>query len=360
MTSIQERITVSTVISTATMPTQAFDTLLLVDHADVPDADRILWVTPASYTADLTPNTKHYKWVETYFSQTRTASKVLLGKWKSTETAAEALAAVRLLEDEFWAIAAIAKTDPYHETLSLAAAVEATKSKFLFAVSRDAQCAVDGYSADIASVLQTLAYTRTAIIFTENTQDAYHGFVDAAVCGCVLPASPAGSVSYSWQKLVGIYESGKTSGGGSTYLSLTKRSALEGKYCNHVESLNKVLVCRKGINVSNVPIHLIQACDAMNSAITSQLYSFMINTDNPSFDKTLGAVEGIVRANINLQVANGVLLNTSDFPVVYNFPSLSSITAAMKALGTLTVSNCYRATLNYPVADVVVQGTWSI
>jgi hypothetical protein len=356
MTVIRDRIQIYTILQTAALAEQSFDMLLLVDHADAgATSGAYKWITKP---ADLTTGTAQFDWATIYFSQARTPARLLVGRFiagAGADVVTTALAKVRETEEGFWGVAELAATQPQQE--ALAAAVEASKCKFYFALTTAAGTKASGTTTDLASVLKALGLQRSAVFYTEHTGD--EGYITSAISGCILPGV-IGSVAFSWNKISNVWESGLT-GAVSSPLNSTARVALEAKNCNYCEALAGINVIRKGVNASGVPVHLIAGMDWMNSGIQGDIYSFMLNNDNPAFDnKTLGSVEGIVKTWMKKAVDRTIILDTVASPILYSFPLASSFTASQKATGTLTLANCYIAKLNYPVQDVVIYGSWQI
>ena len=272
------------------------------------------------------------------------------------ESPATAFAAIRTVFDDFWNVSELGADDTQQR--ALAAAVEATKCKFCTLVNTHTDCDDATKTTDNAYLLSDLAYARTALIYTEHL-DKY-GYLDAAITGRTLSLVP-GSIQWDWSKITGVYESGKALDGTSDSLSTTEQSALEAKNCNYCESVSGYKKIRMGRTTTGVPCNLIMGIDDMNSKIQSAIFTYFFNNDNPAFDeKTLSAIEGIVRTYLGLAVRAGIIIDTPDDPIVYSFPLASSFSAATKASGTMALTNCYRATLNYPVNSISVYGTFAV
>lgn len=132
-----------------------------------------------------------------YFGQSLRPERLYIGLKADDETYAEALTAIRLVNDDWYALA-IESPD--------AADIEAVSDyiqalpKIFLAATADAGVIDPGTSIDIASVLLGKANWRTGVLFSTEAAD---NFPAVAWAGDMLPRPP-GSATWAFKQLAGI------------------------------------------------------------------------------------------------------------------------------------------------------------
>jgi hypothetical protein len=335
------------------MPEASYDCILLVDHLVDAGIDEG-GVTIITSPDELTAGTKQHDFATVFFGQKRKPRQLILCRVVNASAEINygmALNEARRNGTSFWGVAQIGATE--EQILYLSTQIE-TKQEFLVIASDDSDIPTAS-STDLASLLK--GRDRTMCIYTEYPDTDIEHYVDAAVLGTILPTVYASqAVGFAWQELKLVADSGATGP-----LSSVERTRIEGKNCCHIEALASYVMCRKGVSCNGIPAVMLLHMDKMTNDMQSAIFSFMLNSDYPSFsDTTIGALEGIIKTHVRSAVQKGLLVDTVDDPIQYNFPSQGDFTAGQKAAGTLNLTNCWIAKMNYPVLDIVCYGTWTI
>lgn len=87
---VQDTVSVTITLQTTATPVVSFNQLFLADTDDVPVDRRYLDVSKSSYASDLTSGQDPYNFATAFWSQSRTAQTLRIGRW--VKTATEALA----------------------------------------------------------------------------------------------------------------------------------------------------------------------------------------------------------------------------------------------------------------------------
>lgn len=90
---VNDTVNVSISLNTTAAPVVNYNQMFLSDTTDVPVYRRYLDVTRTSYTSDLTSGQDPYNFAAAFWSQSRTATTLRIGRWVKTATAAYAIGA---------------------------------------------------------------------------------------------------------------------------------------------------------------------------------------------------------------------------------------------------------------------------
>lgn len=352
MTTINDRISINTVISASVLAQASYDLILLGDHADFGDSygGTVIITDPD----DLTAATKQKDFATVFFGQKRKPRQLILCRVNNAAGAddyTDALIAARAAGTDFWAVAQIGASEA--QIVSLSTNIE-TKREFLVISSDDSDIPTTS-TTDLASLVK--GNDRTMVIYTEFADTNIKHFIDASVMGTILPTVyNQQAVSFSWQELKLIGESGALAP-----ISASARTYIEGKNCNHIEALGGYNLCRKGVTSNNVPAYLILHCDKLNNDLQADFFQVFMAKDVMAYDvETLALLEGLTRSHFEAAVKKRVIVDTEEDPIIWNFPVPSDFSSTVRATGTLNLPNVAIARMNYPVLEVVMTSTWQI
>jgi hypothetical protein len=264
------------------------------------------------------------------------------------EDPTDAIDAIRAINDTFYNVHERGSSDA--QQVALAAQIEGLE-KLLDLVITDSGALTLGETSSVPYQVFNLSYKRTMCIFTKNTTE----YPDAAVAGCVFPASE-GTTSFAYEVLSGVTDSG-----GSVPLTTTERAALTEKSCTWIETVSPNTYLYNGITSGGEEKRIMLGRDWFVARIREAIFTDQLNSPLNAFDNpTLTKLEGFVRAQGEEAIARGILVNTTDRPWTVTFPDADDFTAGDRASRTMTINDAFVGYLNSAVNDYVIVGTWSI
>jgi hypothetical protein len=225
-----------------------------------------------------------------YFEQQFKPISLVIGRIENSETLAQALAAVQLVNDNWYAIVAFDHTQAH--VVALAGVVEAMKKIFITS-SADAAIGTSGTS-DVAYALNALGYKRTAVLYSASAAQ----FPEAAWLGACLPLG-VGNSTWKFKELVGI---------ASDNLSPTFISFAKGKKANMYVPVQGVNITIEGTMVGGQFIDLTRGVDALQATMEVDVLQLFVDQPKvPYTNDGISQIENIMRQDLAQFVANGFL-----------------------------------------------------
>lgn len=242
--------------------------------------------------------------------------------------------------DDWYAI--LLDTGGLAETLALAAYIE-TIPRIFIATSGDSDIIASG-SSDIASQLKSASYSRTALIFHLNPQEA----ADAAWAGVCLPLDP-GTETWKFKTLVGV----------DVYtLSAAERAYAVGKNANIYELVAGNNMTAEGTMADGEFIDTIRGIDFCVARMKENVFFVLKNsTKVPFTDKGVATVVNQVQGVLNLCVSQGVF--AADPAPTITYPKVADVDANDRADRILPDIN-FTAQLAGAIHTVQIAGTVSV
>lgn len=259
------------------------------------------------------------------------------------EDADVALAAIQLVDDDWYAIVAVDRTQAQVE--KIATWTEA-KTKIFGTASADANIINTPDSSDtttIAAVLKAGAFDRSFVIYSGLAATSYP---EAAWFGRVLSLDP-GSVNWAFKTLATIVPDA---------LTATARGRIFDKNANSYEEISGVNITRYGTMGSGEYIDIIRGADWLEATMQAELYTLLVTQDKvPYTDKGLGSLEALVRAALEEGIDAGFISEITSITV----PEVASISVVDKAAREVTGIE-FAATLQGAVNKVTIQGVLTV
>ena len=231
------------------------------------------------------------------------------------------------------------------EILAAAAWIEARKKIFLCNTS-DTEVVDNVVTSDVMSDLQSFAYARTAIMYSQVRLLNWSG---AAWGGNRLPSDP-GSSTWAFKTLAGVQVDQNLTGG--------QASVIESKGGNHYTVVAGVNITRYGIMASGEFIDIVRGIDWLDQRIKERIFGVLIN--NPKVPYTDTGVD-LMRSQVLAQLNQGVgvgLLSPDPAPVV-TAPKVADIDPADRANRILPDIN-FQATLAGAIHKLIISGVLSV
>lgn len=240
----------------------------------------------------------------------------------AAETWAEALAAVRAEDDDWYCLIADTRTEA--DILALAAAIEPLVKIYTPCTADvDVPTSADD---DLMSTLQDNSYDRTAVIYSGDA-DSYP---DAAWPGGQLPNDP-GSITWKFKTLVGVTPDN---------LTTTQVTHLKAKNANFYETVaGRNLITSNAVVASGEYIDIIRGIDWLTAQITEAVFLRLANSKKvPYTDQGIAVIENeILSALIKAENPNiGLLVKGSSVVTVPKAADVSSVDKAARALNDIT------------------------
>lgn len=263
------------------------------------------------------------------------------------EEPTDAKAAIKALDNTFYNIQI--RGEDATQAQALAADVESDE-KLLDLFITDAAAKNPASESDVPFLLKALSYRRTNCIYTEKTTE----YPDAAAAGNFLPAKE-GTKQFEWKPLVGVTDSLET------FTNETAdRAALKAKNCSYLESLGNVVILYNGLTSGGIEKRIMLGRDWFNATNQVDIFNFQTRVDLAAFDNdTMGALEEIVKKNIEEAVKRKIGVNTAARPATTNFPDADDISQTERDTHRLEQYEVFRMYLNTAIHDYLLIGVWS-
>lgn len=246
-------------------------------------------------------------------------------------------------------------TNDVTDILQLAAFIE-TLDKIFIAATGDA--AVDtSATTDVASVLQSLGYKRTALMYSPGS---YNLGIDAGWLGGQLPQVP-GASTWKFKNIVGI--SADLLGASSRARLIGVPGVNTGKGVNIYEEVGGVAITEEGWMVGGQFIDVTIGIDYLKSIIQTSIYTVLSQSAKvPYTDKGVALVEAEVRKCLQ-QVSDapggtGFLDSTTIELIVKPVSEIATASRAARVLPANSVA--FTARLAGALHFIVINGTVTV
>jgi len=227
------------------------------------------------------------------------------------ETAATAIAAVRAVNDNWYALGAT--TRDAADQLTIAALIETTK-KFYFCGTQHADSlnVVNDTTAatadDIAGKVFEVKYDRTGVVYSATADSTY---LDMAIMGKKMLSIP-GATTWKFTTVAGVVPDN---------LTATQSLTIRNKNGNTYEGISGVNIAREGTVGSGEFIDIIHGADELHARLQTEIFRALVTTANrgskiPLTEQGIGVLKGIVTTEIKRSQQQGFispfLTRTSD------------------------------------------------
>ena len=195
----------------------------------------------------------------------------------------------------------------------------------MFIAASDQASLLTAVTTDIANVLKTLGYDRTAVLYSAD-QENYPEF---AWMGGQLPKD-AGSLTWAFKDLVGIvYDD----------LNATEIANLEAANANRFEAVAGGRTTFFGTVASGEYIDIIRGSDKLQTRIAERIFVNLLNNDKiPFTTQGIGVVEADIRAELDISIGENFLVDGSQVVAVPAIDAVSSADKALRFLNDVTFS----------------------
>jgi len=261
---------------------------------------------------------------------------------EGTETVAEAVAAVSLINDDWYCLLNEHNSGTIVTTLS--PAVEALYKIFICR-SQNSDILGPLSTTDIAYALQAGAAYRTAV-FYHSAADEY--FNDCAWAGRCLPYDP-GSITWKFKTLATIpYDT----------FTETQETTLKTKSCNHYVLIQGLNMTQEGVMAGGEFIDVVRGIDFIRSRLQEYVFTLLKNAPKvPYTDGGVGQVENEVRAV--LQLAENQTILSPDPKFTVTVPKVADVSTNDKA-NRLLPDITFTGTLAGAIHATQISGTISV
>jgi hypothetical protein len=230
------------------------------------------------------------------------------------------------------------------EEIEAAAAYIESQKKLLITCSADDDILDSTVTTDIGSLLNSLGYARTALIYHPEP----HTYPDAAWAGVMLPKDP-GSATWKFKTLAGV---------ASVKLTGQEESTLDNKNVNHQTIVAGVKITQQGKTSSGEFIDITQFVDFLRARLQENIFSRLANLDKiPFTDQGIGIVENEIRGVLQLGINVGGLA-AEPAPVV-NVPRAADVPFNDRA-NRLLPDVTFKATLAGAIHSLEIEGVVSV
>ena len=257
-------------------------------------------------------------------------------------TVQDGLDAIEQASGEWYALVLAMQT--FASQFEAARWIEARR-KIFFARSNVAGVKDGSSTTDIAFVLKTANYERTAVIYHAPASD---DFVDAAWLGKMLPEAP-GSATFKFKSLAAV---------AADTLTATEELAVKDKNANTYQTIGGVNITVEGKMASGEFIDIIIGTDWLQARIQERVYSKLVALKKiPFTDAGVAVIENEVRAQLTEGIRVGLLAQDPEFTV--SVPRVADVSATDKANRFLP-DVTFSATLAGAVHKTQIRGTVSV
>lgn len=254
------------------------------------------------------------------------------------------LAAIETIDPDGW-YALVLDSNSEAEILAAAAWIEARKKIFLCNTT-DSEVVDNTVVDDVMSDLQSFAYARTAILYSQARLLNWSG---AGWAGNRLPSDP-GSSTWAFKTIAGVQVDGALTGG--------QVAVIESKGGNVYRTIASVNVTTFGITASGEYIDTTRFIDWLDSRIKERIFGVLINNAKiPYTDLGVDLMRGQVLAQLQQGIAVGGL--AADPAPVVTAPKVADIDPADKAARILPDIR-FQATLAGAIHQLVIAGVLSV
>jgi len=272
------------------------------------------------------------------------------------ETPAEALTAIKNLDDSFWEVMCERSATATQLVGLATAAAGFGKHSTLVETSTDA--VNDASTTDLGYQIKDGSISRCHTIHHQHTTE----WPDAAAIGRFLPEEE-GSASIDWNALNGVKESKLAADGVSgTHFNDTEVAALEAKnYSYIVKPGGGPPILKRGRDADGSEHRHVLGADWCAKRIQEAIALMRLKNKSTNFDDaTIQQIRAIVEYYFEEGVSRGFLVNTDDRPLTYNFPEGDDFTSQERASTRMSLPNAAIAHLNVAAETIALTMTFTI
>lgn len=256
---------------------------------------------------DFAATTEVYKAAQAYFGQQIKPESVVVGFVEGAETVAEAMAAIKDENGDWYAVGTTSTVQADQE--ALAAYIE-TDCR-IAAVRTDNASSIDVTETGIGGVLASQNRDRTFVKYVSDTNT----YAEFAWLGEVLPKLP-GSVNWMFKTLSGVVADNLTD---------TQRLNLQNKNINYYNTFGGQDITEQGTMASGAFIDEIRGVDFIQARMQEAIYARLVNLDkipytNQGVDIIVAEMEAVLQRAV---IINNIL--AADPAPVVNKPNVRDI-----------------------------------
>ncbi|NIQ92450.1 MAG: DUF3383 domain-containing protein, partial [Deltaproteobacteria bacterium] len=231
----------------------------------------------------------------------------------------EDLNAIVLNDDEWYALVLTSRDA---DEVELAAAWIEAQAKIFFTASDDVNIKDALSTTDIAYILNSKNYDRTAVVFNEAPSD----FIDAGWLGYGLSQDP-GSITWKFKDIAGAVVSS---------LTATERTAVLNKKANLYTEIGGIDMMEEGTMAGGEFIDVIRGVDWLTARMQENVFGLLVNSKKiPYTNAGIAQVEGKVRTSLDNAIRQSVLrANVEKYnglPYFLDVPTVNEIAANDRA-----------------------------
>jgi hypothetical protein len=170
-----------------------------------------------------------------------------------------------------------------------------TQKKIFVATTSDTLVKDAGSTTDIGADLDTAAYARTGLIYSESP------YAGAALLGDRLPDDP-GTDTWAFKTLATIPYSN---------LNPTEVAALDAKHVNHYTRIAGINITRKGWSSAGEYMDITRSIDWLSARIQERIYAILVNSRKlPYTDRGVDVIRAEIMAQLDIAIGLGMLAAT--------------------------------------------------
>lgn len=285
-----------------------------------------------------------YKMASAIFMQNPCVSRVIVGRADSGDaTVAASLAAIVAENNDWYGI--VVDQAMSSDFDDVAAWVE-TNKKFAILWTDDANTPDATKDTDLASVLKTAGYDRSATIY-HPVPSTGADYADASWMGEGFPYDP-GSSTWAYKQLKGV---------AVDKLTGAQEAALKAKNCNYYAMIGGVGVTLDGKVASGEYIDIIIGTDWIEARLREAVFSALVNNRKlPYDDSGITAVVGLVKGVLNEAAARGILQADSIQVTAPKYADIPQADKVARHLPGVKFTALYQGAIH----RVTIQGTISV
>jgi len=243
-----------------------------------------------------------------FFAQQPQPRELIIGNKATEETYVEALAAIRAVNDTWFAVAVEANDMAAADATALAAAVSALPGlRQLHLRTNDADVLVGAEDEDLASVMAAANFDQVRVVYHSLAATTYP---EMAILGRVLPIPESrttgpGSAAWHDQPIVGIP---------GDVFTTTQRAALDAKNAEYMCQVAGAVRSLGGKMAGGEWGDVMHGLAWLETRLAEDVYELIARAGNrrqkiPFTDEGIARVEGVIRDRLAKGVDIGLLVN---------------------------------------------------
>jgi hypothetical protein len=304
---IRDRVQVEILRDTAAVARVSFGVPLFIGPTDE-DVRAASYANLEEVLAVYDDDTPEYLAAAAFFSQQPTPRQLIIGFKDTEETYAQAITAIRAINDEWFAVAIADNDLSTASATPLATAVSAIPGlRQLWLRTNDADTLDGASTTDLAAVMAAGNYDQARVVYHSLSATAYP---EMAQLGRVLPIPESrttgpGSAAWHDQPIVGIP--------GDSFTS-TQRAALEAKNAEYFMSVAGAVRTLGGKMAGGEWGDVMHGLAWLETRMAEDIYELLARAGNrrakiPYTDEGIARVEGVIRDRLSKGVSTGLLVD---------------------------------------------------